>query len=152
MDLTAWNNLLESSRGNGPLGNGGGSFGVKSELSPSPWEAMLVQVTTPSTRRTLLQGAGLPAGLGQSPLGRDSSHAMSADLTPKGKGIADALSPRNLGREPQSALEADLRDVSEKIVLKEAEEKAHLVNTYLPLQQAANSCSSLPVSLRQLFL
>lgn len=116
---------------------------MKSELNspagPSPWEAMLVEVTTPVTRRNLLQGAGLNPGLGQSPLGREQSHAIGADLSPKGKGIVDALSPRNLGREPQSALEADLRDVSEKIVLKEAEEKANQVNIGLICPQAANS-------------
>ncbi|CAM6129352.1 unnamed protein product [Calypogeia fissa] len=128
LDLSGWTNLLENGRGSGGLGNGGGNF-VKSELnSPagaSPWEAMFTQLTTPNSRRTLLQGAGLNPGLGQSPLGRDQTHQpLAADTSPKGKGIVDALSPRNLGREPQSALEADLRDVSEKIVLKEAEEKA----------------------------
>jgi hypothetical protein len=127
LDLSGWTNLLENGRG-----NGGGGF-VKSELNSSPWEQMLAEVTTPQTRRSLLQNAGLPTGLGQSPLGREASQQIGPDTTPKGKGIVDALSPRNLGREPQSALEADLRDVSEKIVLKEAEEKAQVIWSHFQL-------------------
>ncbi|KAL2614166.1 hypothetical protein R1flu_025858 [Riccia fluitans] len=118
LDLAALTSLMSNrdSTGNGAL-----RF-TKPPVNSPTWAELFSQVTTPSTRKNLLATHGLPPGLGQPTHVKDAPPPVVAPLSPKG--IMDALSPRNLGRVPQTPLEANLRAVTEKEVLKEAEEKA----------------------------
>ncbi|BBN16056.1 calmodulin-binding transcription activator [Marchantia polymorpha subsp. ruderalis] len=126
LDLSVLTSMIQDGN-SGHAGNGAERFARPEVNSPPDWAGMLRQVTTPSTRRALLEGQGLNPGLGQSPHGKDTPPVLGTPISPKG--IVDALSPRNLGRAPQTTLEANLRAVTEKEVLKEAEEKAQAQRT-----------------------